>query len=405
MDCRGTTKKNDKIYIDQFKNKIIKAYIIGNYTDFFVKQIVNKIDYEITKNLNQSIIQIFNSFPKRKKLTVLFSPASASYDQFKNFVERGEKFKNLVKFYAKNLINSERVSDYWRNINKDILFCFLALFFLGIFFSFSSTSSLAGERLNKDFYHYFSKHLIFSIIAILLMFFISYLKTSFLKKIILPIFAISLVMLIMVPFIGIEIKGSKRWLDLFFFRLQPVEIIKPFFVLITASLICRGKEKTSNYSYFLSLIILSIILILLLNQPDIGQSILLITTWISIIFISGIKISYIFIFFVLVTLSSILLLIIFPEKFGYISQRLITFFDPSQGDNFQTDKALAAIKQGGLKGQGMGEGILKDSVPEAHTDYIIAVITEEFGSIISIFVIIIFLYISYKIIKKMYQNI
>ena len=116
----------------------------------------------------------------------------------------------------KNLINSERVSDYWRNINKDILFCFLALFFLGIFFSFSSTSSLAGERLNKDFYHYFSKHLIFSIIAILLMFFISYLKTSFLKKIILPIFAISLVMLIMVPFIGIEIKGSKRWLDLFF---------------------------------------------------------------------------------------------------------------------------------------------------------------------------------------------
>ena len=127
----------------------------------------------------------------------------------------------------KNLINSERLSDYWRNINKDILFCFLALFFLGIFFSFSSTSSLAGERLNKDFYHYFSKHLIFSIIAILLMFFISYLKISFLKKIILPIFVISLIMLIMVPFIGIEIKGSKRWLDLFF-RLQPVEIIKPF---------------------------------------------------------------------------------------------------------------------------------------------------------------------------------
>ena len=84
--------------------------------------------------------------------------------------------------------------------------------------------------------------------------------------------------------------------------------------------------------------------------------------------------------------------------------RLNIFFDPTKGNNFQTDKALAAIKQGGLKGQGMGEGILKESVPEAHTDYIIAVITEEFGSIISIIVITIFLYISYKIIKNCFKT-
>ncbi len=300
----------------------------------------------------------------------------------------------------KNLISSQRASDYWRNIDKNILFSFLTLFFLGIFFSFSSTSSLAGERLNKDFYHYFSKHLTFSILAIVVMFSISYVKISFLKKTILPIFIISLILLILVPFVGVEIKGAKRWLDLIIFRLQPIELIKPFFVLITANLIARGKEKNSNYSYFLSLTILLLIIILLLNQPDIGQSILLITTWVSIVFISGIKMSYILILFCLMLIFSITLLIILPEKFGYISQRLTTFLDPTKGDNFQTDKALAAIKQGGLKGQGMGEGILKESVPEAHTDYIIAVITEEFGSIISILVITIFLYISYKIIKN-----
>ncbi len=300
----------------------------------------------------------------------------------------------------KNLISSQRASDYWRNIDKNILFSFLTLFFLGIFFSFSSTSSLAGERLNKDFYHYFSKHLTFSILAIVVMFSISYVKISFLKKTILPIFIISLILLILVPFVGVEIKGAKRWLDLIIFRLQPIELIKPFFVLITANLITRGKEKNSNYSYFLSLTILLLIVILLLNQPDIGQSILLITTWVSIVFISGIKMSYILILFCLMLIFSITLLIIFPEKFGYIAQRLTTFLDPTKGDNFQTDKALAAIKQGGLKGQGMGEGILKESVPEAHTDYIIAVITEEFGSIISILVITIFLYISYKIIKN-----
>ena len=303
----------------------------------------------------------------------------------------------------KNLINSERMSNYWRNIDKNILFSFLTLFFLGIFFSFSSTSSLAGERLNKDFYHYFSRHLIFSIMAILIMFLISYIKISFLKKTIVPIFIISLILLLLVPFFGIEIKGAKRWLDLFFFRLQPIEIIKPFFVLITASLICSSKEKNSNYSYFFSLIILSIIIILLLNQPDVGQSILLITTWLSIVFISGVKIGYIFLIVGILLICSTIILLIFPERFGYIIQRFDTFLDPTKGDNFQTDKALAAIKQGGLKGQGMGEGILKESVPEAHTDYIIAVITEEFGSIISIFVITIFLYISYKIIKNCFK--
>ena len=101
----------------------------------------------------------------------------------------------------------------------------------------------------------------------------------------------------------------------------------------------------------------------------------------------------IFIFLILITLF------LMPEKFGYIVNRFITFLDPSQGDNFQTSKALNAIKQGGLKGQGMGEGILKDSVPEAHTDYVIAVISEEYGSIVSILIVCIFLYIAFRIIK------
>ena len=303
----------------------------------------------------------------------------------------------------KSLINSERINEYWRNIDKNILFSFLVLFFLGIFFSFSSTSSLAGERLNKDFYHYFSRHLIFSVLAIIVMFYISYIKISFLKKLILPIFLISLILLILVPFIGVEIKGAKRWLDLFIFRLQPIELIKPFFVFITANIIASTKDKNLSYSFFISFIILSVIIILLLNQPDFGQSILLITTWVSIVFISGVKISYILLLFSLLIFFSVSLLLIFPEKFGYITQRLNIFFDPTKGDNFQTDKALAAIKQGGLKGQGMGEGILKESVPEAHTDYIIAVIAEEFGSIISIIVVTIFFYISYKILKNCFK--
>ena len=93
------------------------------------------------------------------------------------------------------------------------------------------------------------------------------------------------------------------------------------------------------------------------------------------------------------------LLFFLPEKFGYIINRLITFFDPSQGDKFQSSSALDAIKLGGLTGQGMGEGILKESVPEAHTDYVIAVISEEYGSLVSIMILMIFLYIHSELLK------
>ena len=89
------------------------------------------------------------------------------------------------------------------------------------------------------------------------------------------------------------------------------------------------------------------IIILLINQPDLGQTILLVTTWVSIVFISGVKISYILLLFAFLIICFVSLLVIFPEKLGYISQRFSTFFDPTKGDNFQTDKALEAIKQGG----------------------------------------------------------
>ena len=117
-----------------------------------------------------------------------------------------------------------------------------------------------------------------------------------------------------------------------------------------------------------------------------------------------IKLSYIFIISVIFLISVASLLFFFPEKFGYISNRLINFFDPSQGDKFQSSSALDAIKLGGLTGQGMGEGILKESVPEAHTDYVIAVISEEYGSIVSILILIIFLYISFRIIKNCFNQ-
>ena len=299
--------------------------------------------------------------------------------------------ENIFKI---NLLN------YWRNIDKKIFVSFIILFFLGLFFSFSSTSSLAGERLNKDYYFFFSKHLIFTFIALVIMILISFISTHALKKMIIPLFTLSFIFLVLVPFIGVEVKGAKRWLDFYFFRLQPIEILKPFFILVSVKILTLEKFENSKIKYFFSFLLLSSVIILLIDQPDLGQSILLVGSWIATVFISGVSLIYILSFFSLFIISLSLILILLPDKFGYVLDRLVSFIDPTKGDKFQSSSALDAIKLGGLTGQGMGEGILKERVPEAHTDYIIAIISEEYGSIISIMIILIFLLISFRVIKN-----
>jgi cell division protein FtsW len=188
----------------------------------------------------------------------------------------------------------ENVKNYWRNIDKAMFISFLLLFILGVFFSFASTSTLAGERLNKDYYFFFSKHLIFAISAIFLMILISSIQFNLFKKILIPIFIIALILLILVLFFGVEVKGSKRWLNLFLFRFQPIEFIKPFFIVVIAKILSKDSLTTSNISYFFSLLILILLCIILLNQPDVGQTVLLMLSWLAVVFVSGIKLIYIF---------------------------------------------------------------------------------------------------------------
>ena len=311
--------------------------------------------------------------------------------------------KDYVKYMPENSLKFLFIN-YWRNIDKKILFCFFVLFFLGLFFSFSSTSSLAGERLNKNYYFFFIQHLKFAFLALAIMITISIIKTELLIKLVVPLFVISFIFLALVPIIGLEVNGAKRWIDLYFFRLQPIEILKPFFILMTVKILTFEKIQKLQIKYILSFILLALVIILLIGQPDLGQSILLIGSWVTTVFIFGVSLVYIFIFFSIFLLFLSSLLFFLPEKFGYIINRLITFFDPSQGDKFQSSSALDAIKLGGLTGQGMGEGILKESVPEAHTDYVIAVISEEYGSLVSIMILIIFLYISFRVIKNCFTQ-
>jgi cell division protein FtsW len=297
----------------------------------------------------------------------------------------------LYKFYYQ----------WWKNIDKSIFLLISLLFIIGLFFSLVSTSLIASDKLDTNSYFFFFKHLIYICIGIFIIFIFSSIDTDQLFKYSTIFFFVALISLFLVPIIGVEVKGSKRWIDLFFLpRFQPIELLKPFLIIILSTILCSNRSSNLYFKYLLSIILISIISLLLIIQPDIGQTLLIVFSWTILIFVSGINIFFLFGFSILI-FSFLTYLIIYVPKFEYIQGRIFSFFNRDVGShNFQSNKALESITSGGFFGKGIGEGTLKNRVPEAHTDYIISVISEEFGVVAIILILLLFLIFIYMVFKK-----
>tara|TARA_B100000401_G_scaffold434939_1_gene375869 strand:+ start:73 stop:1197 length:1125 start_codon:yes stop_codon:yes gene_type:complete len=291
--------------------------------------------------------------------------------------------------------------EWWKNIDKFIFSLIILLFFIGLFFSLVSTSLIASDKLNTNDYLFFFKHLVFIILGFFIIFLLSLIDRDKLFKFSVLIFLFSLFFLFLVPLFGIEVKGSKRWIDFYFLpRFQPIELVKPF-LIISISLILSSEKYNNIYlKYSLSFFLTGIVALLLILQPDIGQTLIVFFIWSTLIFTSGINVIFLIIFFLFIVLT-ISYLIFFVSKFEYIKNRVISFFNTETGThNAQSEKAIESISSGGYFGKGIGEGTLKNRVPEAHTDYIISVISEEFGIIAIILILLLFLILAYSVFKK-----
>tara|TARA_B110001452_G_scaffold193577_1_gene163581 strand:+ start:32 stop:1156 length:1125 start_codon:yes stop_codon:yes gene_type:complete len=302
-------------------------------------------------------------------------------------------FNSIYKFYY----------EWWKNIDKILFVLIMFLFSLGLFFSLVSTSLIASDKLDTNNYFFFFKHLVYIIIGITFLIFFSSLSRENLFKISFYLFFVTLFFLFLVPVFGIEVKGSQRWLNFFFLpRFQPIELVKPFIIIFIATILCSEKNFNIYFKYLLTFIAILPVCILLMMQPDIGQTLLIFFAWIILVFISGISLPII-LTFLSFSLSSLVYIVFLIPKFAYIKNRILSFFNPSNGThNFQSDKAIDAISSGSYFGKGIGEGTLKNRVPEAHTDYIISVISEEFGVVAIVLLLILFLFFIYIVFKKIY---
>jgi cell division protein FtsW len=293
--------------------------------------------------------------------------------------------------------------NWWKNIDKTIFLLIIFLFSLGLFFSLVSTSLIASDRLDTNNYFFFFKHLAYIFIGLLTLVFFSSLSEKNLFRISIYLFFITLFFLFLIPIFGTEVKGSKRWLNLFFLpQFQPIELLKPFIIIFVATILCSEKNYNIYIKYLLTIIAIIPIGLLLIMQPDIGQTLLVFLSWAILVFVSGINLLFILLFISFAILA-LLYVVFFIPKFIYIKSRILSFFNPDGGThNFQSDKAIEAISSGGFFGKGIGEGTLKTRVPEAHTDYIVSVISEEFGVIAIILLLILFLFFIYTVFKKIY---
>ena len=183
--------------------------------------------------------------------------------------------------------------NWWKNIDKFIFSLIILLFITGLFFSLVSTSLLVSDKLDTNDYAFFFKHLSFVFFGIIVIFVLSSINEAKLFKLSIPIFLLSLIFLSLVPIIGVEVNSAQRWIDLYFLpRFQPIELVKPFLIIIISSILSSEKYENIYFKYLFSFLITFIIAMLLAAQPDIGQTLLIFFSWSLLIFISGINIIF-----------------------------------------------------------------------------------------------------------------
>lgn len=276
-------------------------------------------------------------------------------------------------------------AEWWWTVDRTLLSLALVLLLGGLVLSLAASPPVA-ERLDLPSHHFVVRHAIFVPIAFVLMIGISFLSPRQVRRFAALILVCSIVALIAVLFVGMEIKGSRRWIFIAGMSLQPSEIIKPAFVIITAWLFAEGARRPDIPGRLLSTVLLLIVTALLIAEPDLGQTILIFAVWGALFFLAGVPPVLV----AALSIVSVFGLIVAYRAFPHVAARIDRFLDPSSGDTFQVDTALQSFHRGGWAGTGPGEGMMKRVLPDSHTDFVFAVVAEEFGILLCLVIVAVF---------------
>jgi cell division protein FtsW len=286
------------------------------------------------------------------------------------------------------------IANWWWTIDRWFLAAFLSLMGLGLVLSFAASPAVA-ERIGLDSYHFVTRQFIFMIPAVAVMLGVSFLDARHIRRLALLMLGGSLVLMVAALYFGVEVKGSRRWIHLAGISIQPSEYMKPAFVVICAWLFAEQGRRTDIPGNLFAIILLGLVLALLVAQPDLGQTLLVLATWGVMFFMAGMPWLWIIVLGGGAVGIGLLAYSVFPHVAGRIDR-----FLTGEGDTFQVDMGREALVRGGWLGQGPGEGTVKRILPDSHTDFIFSVAGEEFGIVICLLIAGIFAFVVMRGLSK-----
>ena len=289
------------------------------------------------------------------------------------------------------------VAKWFWTVDRGLLAAGLTLMALGVALSFaSSPAAINADQSITDPFHYSWRMLVWASMGLVMMLGASLLSPRGVRRIAVLALLGAIVTMMALPFIGDEVKGAARWINLGPFSLQPSEFAKPGLIVFAAWMFAEAQKGQGVPGVSIAFAFWALTVGLLLIQPDIGQTLLVTTTFMAVFFMAGVPLKWV----AALAAAGMAGLVSLYFAFGHMRDRLSRFLSPESTDTHQIDRASEAIRAGGLVGRGVGEGVMKRHVPDLHTDFIYSVGAEEFGLVLSLAMIGLYAFVVVRGMKR-----
>jgi cell division protein FtsW len=287
------------------------------------------------------------------------------------------------------------LADWWFTIDRVLLAAILVIAGAGFLLSLAASPAIAIKR-GLPTYHFVERHLVFSLLSVAVMLAVSILSPRSVRRLALGVMIAAVATMVLVLIDGTEINGARRWLYIAGYSLQPSEIAKPAFVVLSAWLLAEAGQRPDVPATGLACLLYLCFAGLLALQPDVGQALLVSLIWCALFLLAGRPFGW---FLALAAAIPAGVLAAYAG-FGYVRWRVDRFLNPSLGESFQTDRALQSFIEGGFFGKGPGEGTIKTVLPDARSDFIFAVIAEEYGTLACLVILGLFALVAIRALSR-----